>query len=602
MKEQDKYPDIELLKDRIINAMLIVGSILGSIAYISSLIASIRLGTTPSIYSDFFVVLSLITITIFRHNIRVKIKALVILVGLFLVVFTDLLNLGVLSDNKFMLIIIPFFTLMVFDLKRAYIVYFLGTAGVAVIAYLFISGIMIVETDYILRNEQLYPWIQNLIFITIVSFIILITVKLFQQTFFKLIDDLRNKNKEITQQEQSYREIFNSSADAIFIHNLEGEILDVNKAMLNTYGYSKEEVLGLTIKDLSSDSDEYTFEKASVKVKEAIDTGKSKFDWQAKKKSGEVFWVSVMLKKTVILGEKRILAVVTDINEKKKTAIELEQYKNRLEILVKERTEELESTNEELLATNEELYSQREELELTLEKLKSAQDKLIHSEKMASIGVLAAGVAHEINNPLNFIQGGAAGLEDLVERGDPFDEEARELLNAINEGIDRAADIVASLNHFSRQGDTKMENINIHNIINNCLVIINSQLKNKVEIVKHYADNIPLIKGNDGKLHQAFLNILTNAEQAINKKGTIKISTSLNHKNLLISIRDSGHGISKDNMLRITEPFFTTKEVGTGTGLGLSITYNILKEHGGSLEFSSEINEGTTVLVRLPLN
>jgi C4-dicarboxylate-specific signal transduction histidine kinase len=134
--------------------------------------------------------------------------------------------------------------------------------------------------------------------------------------------------------------------------------------------------------------------------------------------------------------------------KKKKNAIQLEKYKNHLELLVKERTEEVETTNEELKATNEELYAQREELTSTLEKLKSAQEKLVQAEKMASIGVLAAGVAHEINNPLNFIQGGATGLKDILEKCENSEEDAQVLLDAIHEGIERASAIVSSPESF----------------------------------------------------------------------------------------------------------------------------------------------------------
>jgi PAS domain S-box-containing protein len=600
MKGRRQHSDLNNLINSIVNSMLVIGVIIGSLAYTISLVAAFKHGFYKTHVTDFFVISTLAAIAFFRNKINRKVKSIVILAGLFTLILTSMLNSGMYSNNVVLIALVPIYVYLVYDLKKTIWIYSILLSLVAAIAFLYINHIYIDKTDYTLRNTMVYPWILRTLIITVVAFLIVILVNKFLGTFLELIADLKQKNIEIAENEQSYREIFNSSADAIFIHDLEGNILEVNDAMLKTYGYTRADANRLSLDMLTSDVDDYTVNNAKEYLLEAKQSGKKVFDWLAKKKNGELFWVEVMLKRTHILGHKRILAIVTNIDEKKKNAIQLEKYKNHLELLVKERTEEVETTNEELKATNEELYAQREELTSTLEKLKSAQEKLVQAEKMASIGVLAAGVAHEINNPLNFIQGGATGLKDILEKCENSEEDAQVLLDAIHEGIERASAIVSSLNHFSRQGNTTMEDINIHEIIDNCLVIINNNLKGKVEVIKKYASDIPKLKGNDGKLHQAFLNILTNAEQAITKKGTIEINTSKNQHNLLVSIRDNGHGISKQNIARITEPFFTTKEVGSGTGLGLSITYNILKEHGGNIEFSSIEGKGTTVLISLP--
>lgn len=259
-------------------------------------------------------------------------------------------------------------------------------------------------------------------------------------------------------------------------------------------------------------------------------------------------------------------------------------------------------TNKQLNEQKNILEAQKEEISSTLEKLKQTQQQLVQSEKMASLGVLSAGIAHEINNPLNFIKGGIVGLDLHFQKNQIFQTpEFKSLLLAINEGVDRAAKIVKSLNQFSRNGDSEIDFCNIHSIIDNCLVMLQNQFKNKVEIVKMFFNDDIILKTNESRLHQVFINILTNAEQAIAEKGTITIRTSLVNGNALVLIEDNGQGIKDEYLKKITDPFFTTKEPGKGTGLGLSITYQILNEMGGSIEFESEHNLGTIVKISIPL-
>jgi signal transduction histidine kinase len=327
------------------------------------------------------------------------------------------------------------------------------------------------------------------------------------------------------------------------------------------------------------------------------------FEWYAMKKNGELFWVEVALKKTSLGGQDRVLALIRDINEKKQTALQLENYKNRLEMLVKERTAELETANKELTNANTELFGQRAEIETALNSLQDAQRQLVQAEKMASLGVLASGIAHEINNPLNFIYGGVLGIENYIH--DHLKEHAealRPLLEGIQVGAKRAADIVASLDHYTRLDNLPRIQCDVHSVIDNCLVILKNQLKNRIEINKEYTDKPCTIICNEGKLHQAILNILLNASQAIADKGTISITTLIENQQLIISITDTGCGIRPEDIPKITDPFFTTKDPGKGTGLGLSIAYNIVQEHRGTLEFESELREGTRVTITLPLS
>ncbi len=414
---------------------------------------------------------------------------------------------------------------------------------------------------------------------------------------------LQSSIRQIQESERNYRTIFNSTSEAIFIHDsINGEIIDVNEVMLQMYGYSsKSEVLDQTVAAFSSNQFEYTLEFAKKNLDKALTVGPQTFDWQARRKNGELFWVEVSLRKAIIQEENRILAVVRDITEKKKVAIELNKYKNHLEYLVKERTEELAAANEELSANNELLYEQRKELETTLENLKNAQNLLIHSEKMASLGILAAGVAHEVNNPLNYIQSGVSALEVLMKEKGLDTEDFRMLISSIETGVKRVSDIVISLNRYSRQDESGSFSCDLHMIIDNCFLMLENQTKNRINLIKNFTQSQFQLFGKEGKLHQAFLNLISNAVQSIDGPGTIKISTTIDKKYLIVSISDTGCGIAEENMRKITDPFFTTKEPGKGTGLGLAITYSIIQEHNGWLDFESEVGAGTTVTVNLPI-
>ncbi|MGE0078856.1 MAG: PocR ligand-binding domain-containing protein [Bacteroidales bacterium] len=297
------------------------------------------------------------------------------------------------------------------------------------------------------------------------------------------------------------------------------------------------------------------------------------------------------------------------LSEKAYQNYQLKIHKEHLELLVREKTQDLESVNEELKTINDELStknqiinSQNIELKSTLKHLKETQAQLLYADKMASLGILTAGVAHEINNPLNYIMGAYFGLENFFDNETPErKEEVAILLASLKEGVERAAAIVRGLNQFSRDSKNYDEQCHIHSIIDNCLAMLYNQYKHKIDIEKFYEKEDVIVKGNVGKLHQAFLNILTNSIQAIKDKGSISVSTTKNSSSLTILIADSGSGIKKEYLSKIMDPFFTTKDPGKGTGLGLSITYSIIQEHRGEIEFESEINKGTTVKITLPI-
>jgi signal transduction histidine kinase len=307
-----------------------------------------------------------------------------------------------------------------------------------------------------------------------------------------------------------------------------------------------------------------------------------------------------------------------------------ELQKKHEEILTQ--SEELHQANEEILSTNEALQNQKRELQFTLENLKLTQDQLVQSEKLASVGQLTAGIAHELNNPVNFISGNVKplrrDLEDIFKLlnmyeaiiqeqklGKTFEgvealkesldysylkKEIENLLNGIGEGAHRSSEIVKGLRSFSRLDDEKFIKADMHDGIDSTLILLHNKTKNKIKIHKDYGD-LPEIECLPSKLNQVFMNILTNSIQAIENKGDIYIETISSGIGVKICIRDTGVGMTADVKKKIFEPFYTTKEVGSGTGLGLSISYGIIEQHGGNIDVISQPGKGTEFIISLPI-
>ena len=270
--------------------------------------------------------------------------------------------------------------------------------------------------------------------------------------------------------------------------------------------------------------------------------------------------------------------------------------------------------------------------------IKDAHAMLLQSEKLASIGQLAAGVAHEINNPIGFISSNLNTLEQYikdikglmeqyknfhsinnVERQMLLDrieslknemdfefilDDLFKLLEETKDGADRVKKIVADLKDFSRMDHGEKNLFNINQGLESTLNIVSNELKYKAEILKEY-NEIPVIECYSQELNQVFMNLLTNAAQSIEKQGKIGIKTGLLHDNghsfVEVRISDTGCGIAEENLSRIFDPFFTTKEVGKGTGLGLNISYKVIEKHKGKITVESEVGKGTTFIVRLPV-
>ncbi len=316
------------------------------------------------------------------------------------------------------------------------------------------------------------------------------------------------------------------------------------------------------------------------------------------------------------------IAFSFDITRLKTLTQELSRHRDNLEQMIKERTEEISALNEELKNSNDQLHYQRDELKKALDKVRNTQNQLIHTEKMASIGVLTAGIAHEINNPTNFIQSGILGLDiifaDLIRVLDRIDQSEvcpkedidikkttkniKELIEAIKTGVERITKIVKSLRTFSRMDTEEKSEVDVRETIESSLTILNNKYKYTIKIEKDYAEN-NTIRAYPGKIGQVVLNLLMNAIQAIEDKGIIKISTTMKESRGVyeINIEDNGMGMNKETQKKIFDPFFTTKEIGEGTGIGMSIVHSIIQDHNGEIKIDSTPKKGTKFTIFLPI-
>jgi len=258
-----------------------------------------------------------------------------------------------------------------------------------------------------------------------------------------------------------------------------------------------------------------------------------------------------------------------------------------------------------------------QDLERTNKELRDTQTQLVQSEKMASLGQLVAGIAHEINTPVGAVssmhdtQLRAIGkLKDAIESEFPEEFLNSRKLKAcfdtienangvIKNGTERVTTIVRRLRSFARLDEAELKKVDIHEGLEDTLTLIHHEIKHRIEVIKDYGD-IPPIACYPGRLNQVFLNIFNNARQAVEERGEIRIRTYIQGSSVRIEISDNGHGISAEHLSRIFDPGFTTKGVGVGTGLGLSICYQIIRDHGGDLEVESELGVGTTFRIIVP--
>ncbi|MEE9171239.1 MAG: ATP-binding protein [bacterium] len=293
----------------------------------------------------------------------------------------------------------------------------------------------------------------------------------------------------------------------------------------------------------------------------------------------------------------------------------------RYAIQLKREEERRQQAEEQLKKYNEELTRANNELQISLKKLQSAQDQILRSEKLASIGRLAAGVCHELLNPLNIISGHVQAL--LLEREQ--DESLNQDLESIMEEIGRIDKIVSGLLKFSRKEDMELTYVDINEELESVLSIMEKDMQiDNVRVVRNFSSILPTIKIDANRMRQVFLNLTNNARYAMERGGTLTVTTETYVKKqkqnrrktdlstppeaipviqenfIRIKFADTGTGIKKEDMVKLFDPFFTTKPEDQGTGLGLSVCYTIIEKHSGTIEVESQQGEGATFIIDLP--
>lgn len=288
-------------------------------------------------------------------------------------------------------------------------------------------------------------------------------------------------------------------------------------------------------------------------------------------------------------------------------------------------TESFNEMSQRVYTAQAELKENIKKVETANVEIREAQSKLVHAAKMASLGQLVAGVAHELNNPISFIYSNMDHLRDysnklvglintaeknpsaLAAEKEKIEfnyivQDMPKLIQSCEDGAKRTRDIVIGLRNFSRLDEAKIKEIDIHEAIESTLALLSSEFKTRIKVIKNYSE-LPKITCYPSQLNQVFMNILSNAAQAIPGQGEVTITTrKKNDTKIEISIRDNGAGMSESVQEKIFDPFFTTKDVNSGTGLGMSISYGIIKNHNGDIRVSSKLGKGTEFFITLPVH
>jgi two-component system, NtrC family, sensor kinase len=465
--------------------------------------------------------------------------------------------------------------------------------------------------------------------------------------------------EQISESERRYRELVENLREIVFKCDKAGNLILLNKAWTLTLGYSAPECLNHPIDDYLHAEDRQLWLNFlnQMHIKQDLACWELRFHH----KSTEIIWLELSARSE---AQGEISGSLTNITDRKRTQAALKEANEALQMRIEQlrfENHERRQTEATLLQSREQLRLQTQQLEVTLQELKQTQAKLLHAEKMSSLGQLVAGIAHEINNPVNFIYGNIIHVDeyikDLLDLARLYQQhyskpvkdiqdkihkidldfllaDLPRLMSSMQMGANRISEIVLSLRNFSRLDEADIKSVNIHEGIDSTLMILQSRLKvgkdrNPIQVIKEYSE-LPQVECYAGQLNQVFMNLLTNAIDAVVSRckseavdreiqsqtvsqedenviyfaPIIRIHTEiLNELYVAIRIIDNGIGMDEITRKRIFDPFFTTKPVGKGTGLGLSISYQIIVEkHGGVLECSSELGKGTEFLIHLPIS
>ncbi|MFT5640701.1 MAG: PAS domain S-box-containing protein [Cyclobacteriaceae bacterium] len=400
---------------------------------------------------------------------------------------------------------------------------------------------------------------------------------------YQLEELVEARTRELASQKDFFQNIIDQVPFLVFVRNRKGEYVMANKVVAKSFGFKTDYLIGKKISEAHKDPKE-----ANIHVKQdlmILETGQvvEEENFQRYPDSADK-WYFLTKKRIELDNEYFVLGVQYDITF-------------------------LKQTEERLQKTNKRLQKTLQDLEVT-------QVRLVESEKMASIGHLMAGLAHEINNPMNYVSGNIAPIKNDLEEiktyirksnaniPDHIEEtfvELSELINAVDEGSGRVKGLMSDLSNFSSKSKGERTIRSILEPIQSTINLISYQIKDRISIELSYDDHLPAVNVNLASIKQVILNVLNNSIQSIAGKGEINISVSTEKAQLIIQILDSGHGITKENLPNVFNPFYTTKDVGEGTGLGLSISYKIMEEHNGRIFIDSIDQKGTTVILKLPI-
>jgi signal transduction histidine kinase len=301
-----------------------------------------------------------------------------------------------------------------------------------------------------------------------------------------------------------------------------------------------------------------------------------------------------------------VLSAAAEADEVGRLTFAIEDLRRALNDKLRSSTEINLSLEQEVTRRTAELERRNRELNDALEQLERAQGELVRSEKMASMGRLVAGIAHEINNPVNAVVNTVGPLESTLRTLDGKSlpagaaEDLEEMIRVIQRGAARTKEIVQALHNYSRGDDDRLGDVDLQRGIDDSLDLLRHHLRAGITVERAYGD-VGRVRGQAGQLHQVFMNLITNSAQALEGRGgRIRIATKKAQDKVIISVSDDGPGIPPDVLPRIFDPFFTTKDVGQGSGLGLSIVHGIVERHGGTIAVESHVGKGTTFTVTLP--
>lgn len=450
-----------------------------------------------------------------------------------------------------------------------------------------------------------------------------------------------SERKAAEEELQNLSLVASKTDNAVIITNREGSIEWVNDGFEKITEYTFDEVIGK--KPGTFLQGEETLPEQVEAIREGLKTEKPfAAEIYNYSKTGKGYWLSLSI--TPIFDQEgaleKFIAIESDITERKTLEIEIQESEEQMREIMDGQfasSEELMKKEEALNQALDDERKSKEELDAALARLKNTQTQMVQNEKMASIGQLTAGIAHEINNPINFVYNGIDSLDmsmvDLTtimnkynELGQASNGQVEEILTEIEgmkkrlrydklmknlptvladikNGANRTIEIVKGLRVFSRLDEEDQKAANINECLDSTLILLRNKTKDKVEVKKFFDESLGEIMCYPGQLNQVFMNLLSNAIQAIPEErtdGKVMIYTENLEKNVIIRIMDNGSGIPEDVRKKIFEPFFTTKPVGIGTGLGLSISYGIIEKHDGKIYVNSEVGKGTEFVIDLP--